>query len=383
MTGFELPSARGGGTSVWDALKSAGFTGDNAMRDFRAKMTKLGIPNDLGQKNSKALEWLNKHSKVKYVPLPDELLKLEKEMGLDKPSKFSLSKKLSDVQKWAHEKFGKKTTMAKLEGIIKKLEDIPQVAKKGASYLTKLGFKMLMPVGAAYSLLESKPLASGELTPEVVEEYKKRSMNKRGGGMADIYDMTQPLGYKDAGEVGPREDIIQKTNEMITYLNARVAEQSLGTEPAARIINDITEERRKENPDYDRLNKMYLEYSGMDDFASKVYFTDKHETETKGRSEKGFLNRILNTIHDITMRPKDAEIGYNSGGLASISQMTRPVHMVGGGLLSSIGNLDTEVKKLELMDLKGSKGLSLAEIDALDNMSASQIDKLYKEKFGK
>ena len=62
--------------------------------------------------------------------------------------------------------------------------------------------------------------------------------------------------------------------------------------------------------------------------------------------------------------------------------MTRPVHMGSGGLLSSIGNLDTEVKKLELMDLKGSKGLSLAEIDALDNMSASQINKLYKEKFG-
>ena len=95
--------------------------------------------------------------------------------------------------------------MAKLEGIIKKLEDIPQVAKKGASYLTKLGFKMLMPVGAAYSLLESKPLASGELTPEVVEEYKKRSMqktmNKREGGMADIYDMTQPLGYDNGGDV--------------------------------------------------------------------------------------------------------------------------------------------------------------------------------------
>jgi hypothetical protein len=150
--------------------------------------------------------------------------------------------------------------------------------------------------------------------------------------MANINTMTAPLGYKDAGEVGPREDIIQKTNEMITYLNARVAEQSLGTEPAARIINDITEERRKENPDYDRLNEMYSQYKSMDDFAMKVYFTDKYdEPEKKGRSEKGFLNRILNTIHDVTMRPKDAEIGYNAGGLASISQMTRPIHMNNGG----------------------------------------------------
>ena len=142
-------------------------------------------------------------------------------------------------------------------------------------------------------------------------------------GMKNINRMTAPLGYKDAGEVGPREDIIQKTDEMITYLNARVAEQSFGTEPAARIINDITEERRKENPDYDRLNEMYSQYSGMDDFAMKVYFTDKHETEKKGRSEKGFLNRILNTIHDITMRPRDAEIGYNAGGIVSLNHLTR------------------------------------------------------------
>ena len=57
--------------------------------------------------------------------------------------------------------------------------------------------------------------------------------------------------------------------------------------------------------------------------------------------------------------------------------------MNSGGLLGSVKNIDTKVKKLELMDLTGPKGLSLAEIDELDNMSASQIDKLYKEKFGK
>jgi len=140
--------------------------------------------------------------------------------------------------------------------------------------------------------------------------------------------MTRPLGYKegtpDGTLVGDREDIIQKTNEMITYLNARVAELSFGTEPAARIINDITEERRKENPDYDRLNEMYSQYKSMDDFAMKVYFTDKYdEPEKKGRSEKGFLNRILNTIHDVTMRPRDAEIGYNSGGIVSLNHLTR------------------------------------------------------------
>ena len=220
-----------------------------------------------------------------------------------------------------------------------------------ATLLTKIGFGKALPV---VGHLITTEMGSGELPKEGTQEYEElmQGLNEedekglevtvplptqeketapterfKGGGMADIYDMTRPLGYKegtpDGTLVGDREDIIQKTNEMITYLNARVAEQSFGTEPAARIINDITEERRKENPDYDRLNKMYLEYSGMDDFASKVYFTDKHETEKKGRSEKGFLNRILNTIHDVTMRPRDAEIGYNAGGIVSLNHLTR------------------------------------------------------------
>ena len=237
--------------------------------------------------------------------------------------------------------------------------------------LTKIGFGKALPV---VGHLITTEMGSGELPKEGTQEYEElmQGLNEedekglevtvplptqeketapterfKGGGMADIYDMTRPLGYAEAGEVGPREDIIQKTNEMITYLNARVAEQSFGTEPASRIINDITEERRKENPDYDRLNEMYSEYKAMDDFAMKVHFTDKYdEPEKKGRSEKGFLNRILNTIHDVTMRPKDAEIGYNAGGLASISQMTRPIHMEGGGDPKDRAELEGLLKSL-------------------------------------
>ena len=221
-----------------------------------------------------------------------------------------------------------------------------------ATLLTKIGFGKALPV---VGHLITTEMGSGELPKEGTQEYEElmQGLNEedekglevtvplptqeketapterfKGGGMADIYDMTRPLGYKegtpDGTLVGDREDIIQKTNEMITYLNARVAELSFGTEPAARIINDITEERRKENPDYDRLNEMYSQYKSMDDFAMKVYFTDKYdEPEKKGRSEKGFLNRILNTIHDVTMRPRDAEIGYNSGGIVSLNHLTR------------------------------------------------------------
>ena len=114
-------------------------------------------------------------------------------------------------------------------------------------------------------------------------------------GIKNIYRMTAPLGYAAGGpasitalekrglgekEFDLREDIVQKTNEMISYLNKRVGEQSFGAGPAAEITNYLTEERRKENPDYDRLNEMYLDYSSMDDFK------DAQPKEEKGMGEK-------------------------------------------------------------------------------------------------
>ena len=208
MAGFELSSARGG-ANIWKVLESAGFTGETAMRDFRAEMTNRGIPNDIGQKNSKALTELNKMAKIKYTPLPDELLKLEKEMGIDKSGKFSLSKKLDDVQKWAHKTFGKKTTMPKLVGILNKLDDIPEIAKKGTKYLSKLGFRMIAPltgIGYATDILNLTDIM-GFKDKGIEPRAKVASQTERfrGGGMMDIDTMTQPLGYRTGGSIGTYE----------------------------------------------------------------------------------------------------------------------------------------------------------------------------------
>jgi hypothetical protein len=59
----------------------------------------------------------------------------------------------------------------------------------------------------------------------------------------------------------------------------------------------------------------------MDDFAMKVYFTDKYPEEEE--KKESLLNRILGTIHDVTMRPRGAEIGYNAGGIVSLNHLTR------------------------------------------------------------
>ena len=121
----------------------------------------------------------------------------------------------------------------------------------------------------------------------------------------------------------------------------------------------------------------------MSDPDPMAELEDMYNNMIKDGTYKGTWEDFL---LDIKEAAKGGMVGYALGGPAgmmNINRMTRPVRMEGGGLLGSVGNLDIKVKKLELMDLTGSKGLSLAEIDELDNMSASQIDKLYKEKFGK
>ena len=177
------------------------------MKDFRAKMDKLGIPKDLGQKNSQALKWLNKNSKLKYVPLSDELLEVEKSMGIHGSSKadkyfkrperrIALSQRLFKIQEWAHEKFGKKTTMPKLEGIVNKLKDIPLIAKKGTDFLMKLGFRMTLgPSMIGADLMTEE--AAGPIA-EILSD-KKEPLTYRGGGMANINTMTAPLGYYRGG----------------------------------------------------------------------------------------------------------------------------------------------------------------------------------------
>ena len=82
--------------------------------------------------------------------------------------------------------------------VLKKLgENIKPVAKE----IGKGGLKMLGPIAAAYSLLESKPLASGELPPELMREqelqqFQENVLNKKKGGLVSLNQMTRPIGYR-------------------------------------------------------------------------------------------------------------------------------------------------------------------------------------------
>ena len=203
---------------------------------------------------------------------------------------------------------------------------------KGAAVLsatltkTALG-KALGPL----DLLITTEMGSGELTPEMIEEFKKNQaqerMNKRGGGMMNINRMTAPLGYKEGG-------LLDKISDFFKY--------------------------QRKDPE-----RFFGGSDGMEfhlDDPSLIQFI-KRKAGTDDEDSPEHQDELMRFMEEVSSFKK------NQGGIMS---------MAGGGLLSSVGNLDTKVKKLELMEV-----LSLAEIDELDNMSASQIDKLYKEKFGK
>ena len=370
MAGFELSSSRGG-PSIWEVLKAAGFESKTPMKDFRAKMTKLDIPNDLGQKNSKALKWLNKNSKLKYVPLSDELLELEKSMGIHGSSKadkyfkrperrIALSQRLFKIQEWAHEKFGKKTTMPKLEGIVNKLKDIPLIAKKGTGFLMKLGFRMTLgPSMIGADLMTEE--AAGPIA-EILSD-KKEPLTYRGGGMANINTMTAPLGYKEgnkSGEVvGDREKKVGWAEPYSTEALDNLM-RKLG-----RKIKDFAKYGWGDKEDYMEIGGRQVD---PDDPNFRRFIENNYQA-----SGESYIEGIEN------YRKAVEGEGFQRGGLAGINQITRPVHMAGGGLM---GSLDPLVRGLMIHDIlsdKIGKRPPISVIMDVDGYDDDQLIEAHKE----
>jgi hypothetical protein len=201
------------------------------------------------------------------------------------------------------------------------------------------GFIMKMPDPyEGMSEEEKEELKRIRRTQRIIRERQREEMglpegiqlfNK--GGMMDINRMTAPLGYSHGG-------LLDKISDFFKY--------------------------QRKDPERFFGGRDGMEFH-LDD-PSLIQFI-KRRAETDDEDSPEYRDELMKFMEEVS--PKK-----NQGGIISLA---------GGGLLSSVGDLDTKIKKLELMDLTGPKGLSLAEIDELDNMSASQIDELYKQKFGK
>ena len=127
------------------------------------------------------------------------------------------SKKIKDLKTQGNKMHGANPSKAKNAFFKEALERMWPVLKnttRGAAVLsatlakTALG-KALGPLDLLIDASPS-PRGTGELTPEIIEEFKKgqaqERMNKQGGGMMDINRMTVPLGYANGGPAGMTQD---------------------------------------------------------------------------------------------------------------------------------------------------------------------------------
>ena len=176
--------------------------------------SEVEIGTSIGKKDGpKALQLLNKLNKQGggkgYVPISDTYKKMEestlktKNPKIKKAEGIKLANQLTSIQNEANNKFGKATTGPKVTWMKDTLKNAGVTAKS----VLKLGMKSILPtlgpIGAILSVGMSKEAETGELSPEQQVEQQKYGaqyrMNRAGGGMMNMDEMTRPLGYAHGG----------------------------------------------------------------------------------------------------------------------------------------------------------------------------------------
>jgi hypothetical protein len=252
-------------------------------------------------------------------------------------------------------------TFNRYEGVTKKF--LKEFVKKG-KFLSPWG----MMTGLAMEMMEDpdymKTVGFGESEP----------LTYKGGGMADINDMTRPLGYRNGGEfpgnlnkaeIGALLAAGTTREELPGNLNRTELKLLQETKPE---VGTFAEQRSL----LDKLKSLFRpkQYEGGDD-PRYMRFFDKLWKEGYSQKQIDMIWNSGGKINKEDIVPERVEYDFDKeksfvpegefrgakGGLASISQMTRPVHMAGGG--------DPELKGLlkaltiQLMLEKGMEGSTL------------------------
>ena len=204
--------------------------------------------------------------------------------------------------------------------------------KKATKFLA--GISTMVAKGAfarvpGLDLLITKEMGSGELTPEMIEEFKKDQaqdrMNKRGGGIMDINHMTRPVGYDNGGEVeedqlpyDPDKGYTENLNELMTDIGGTLKEKIFGAGKSLRDkINDFLkyghgdpENQWKGNP-YELNEFEFNLLHPRVDFESTL--PEERTIDTEGEEYRR-LNELLDQL---------GGRGFHRGGIVSINRMTR------------------------------------------------------------
>ena len=121
-------------------------------------------------------------------------------------------------------------------------------------------------------------------------------------GLEELIDTLKSKFTRSGGEQSVHDMYIEKTNEIIGVLNERVGNRSLDPYKAAEIIDVITEERRKENPDFEMLDDWYEKIvvgqkesdAGYEDWK-KEQLVEKASTAdwVKGEGDNFYEDKII------------------------------------------------------------------------------------------
>jgi|LUML01.1.fsa_nt_gb hypothetical protein len=218
-----LASTRFDRNAFFNLIKQAGYVKKDGSADIKAfnkAAAKIGIDTkDRSARNlSRITKFLNKISGGKYKNVGMFSAKSLAENAASRSEGFlgQYAEKYSAATKeqfWDDAiKAQRKVNKLKIPSA-EKVKEIARALKlkwavpigTTATLLTKVGFGKALP-GIGH--LITTEMGSGELTPEMIEEFKKdqaqERMNKRGGGMMNMDEMTRPLGYAAGGPI-PQE----------------------------------------------------------------------------------------------------------------------------------------------------------------------------------
>ena len=401
------------------------------------------IGTSIGKKDGpKALQLLNKINKQSggkgYVPISEAYKKMEestlktKNPKIKKAEGIKLANQLTSIQNEANKKFGKATTGPKVTWMKDTLKNAGITAKS----VLKLGMKSILPalgpIGAILSVGMSKEAETGELSPEQQEEQQKYGaqyrMNRAGGGMMNMDEMTRPLQrYEHGGmHISPKvtKEALEKLKKNDSFYDAKPfipprdeegniipfeqpkpkpfilprdekgnvipfdpkeGIQLLGSKEKGRTRTtnvagqELTEEEQGQLADIHTLTitggelyKMKLEKLGLP--TNILLPMDKHieiMDALRKLTEQGKGTYIL----DPDDPSSDKGMTFATGGMMNMDEMIRPLgyahggmHYEHGGLHGPAGATEMEILKAEMARSKAPKVPSKAEEKILDIM---------------
>ena len=151
----------------------------------------------------------------------------------------------------------------------------------------------------------------GEIIDDVVLTEKMFKDSQGIGDKIGTYGKKIGSGILNALKFNPMKDLIEKTDSIIGTLNKMVSEQGIDPNKAAEIINIITTERRKPNPNLELLNDFYTQIVIGNQGYEQGYEAWK-EDETRAEE---FMNTPVEVERQMGSPPMGEQVNANNVGI--------------------------------------------------------------------